>query len=111
MVYYGRDVAKCFSQLWGSCVSTFVQTCILQRWRKTFEMRGGELFVCVCKHAHSRGVWEYAPPEKFCQLDVLRVLLRPLLAQSGTAVIVVICVSLYVVQRVQTSEFPVLSTI
>ena len=46
------------------------------------------------------------PPGK---LDALRVLLRPHLAQSGTTVIVVICTSLYLVRRVQTSEFPVLS--
>ena len=36
---------------------------------------GGEVFVCVHKHAHARGVWGYAPPEK---LDGLRVLLRRL---------------------------------
>ena len=51
------------------------------------------------------------PQENFEKLDALRVLLRLLLAQSGTTVIVVICMSSYVVQRVQTSEFPVLSTI
>ena len=72
---------------------------------------GGRSVVCVRKHAHARGVWGYAPPGKFCKLDALRVLLRPLLAQRGTTVIVVICTSSYVVQRVQTSEFPVLSTV
>ena len=29
-------------------------------------------------------VWGYTPPEKFCKLNALRLLLRPLLAQSGT---------------------------
>ena len=52
----------------------------------------------------------YAPPGKFCKLDALRVLLRPLFAQSSTTVIVVIRTSSYVVQKVQTSEFPVLSS-
>ena len=61
----------------------------------------------VYKHTHVRGIWGYVPLGKFCKLDALRVLLRPLLAQSGTTVIV-ICVSSYIVQRVQTSEFPVL---
>ena len=65
------------------------------RW-KTFEIGGGERFVCMHKHAHARGVWGYAPPGKFSKLDALRLLLRPLLAQSGTTVIIVICTSLHV---------------
>ena len=44
----------------------------------------GERFVCVRKHAHARG---YAPPGTFCKLDALRLLLRPLLAQTGVRVI------------------------
>ena len=36
--------------------------------------------LCVRKHAHARGVWWYAPPGN---LDTLRLLLRPLLAQTG----------------------------
>ena len=40
--------------------------------------------MCVSKHAHDRGLWVYAPPGKFCKLDALRLLMRPLLAQSGT---------------------------
>ena len=31
----------------------------------------------VCKHAHTRGVWGHAPPEKFLKLGALRLLLRP----------------------------------
>ena len=42
--------------------------------------------MCVLMHAHATGVWGYAPPGKFCRLDALRLLLRPLLAQSGTTV-------------------------
>ena len=25
----------------------------------------------MCKYAHARGVWGYAPPGKFCRLDAL----------------------------------------
>ena len=66
--------------------------------------------MCVRKHANVSVVWGDASPDKFCKLDALRTLLKPLLAQSGTTVIV-ICMSSYVVRRVQTSEFPVLSTV
>ena len=48
--------------------------------------------MCVRKHVHGRGVWGYVPPGKFCKLDALRLLLRPLLAQTGTTVIIVICI-------------------
>ena len=34
------------------------------------------------KHAHARGVWEHAPPEKFLKLGALRSLLRPYLYSS-----------------------------
>ena len=37
---------------------------------------------------NARVVWGYAPSGKFCKFDALRVLLRPILAQSGTSVIV-----------------------
>ena len=57
----------------------------------------------VRKHAHARGVrgdlgiWSIFPDspaaEKFCKLDALRLLLKPLLAQSGTTVTIVICAS------------------
>ena len=74
-----------------------------QRWQKRFEIGGGvnnswwdEQFVCVLTHAHARGVWGYLPLGKFCKLDALRLLLRPLLAQSGTTVIIVICISSHV---------------
>ena len=43
---------------------------------------------CVRKDTHARVVWGYAPSGKFCKFDALRVLLRPILAQSGTSVIV-----------------------
>ena len=57
---------------------------------------GAEHFVCVHKHAHARVVWGYTPPGKFCKLNALRLLLRPLLAQSGTTDTIVICTSLHV---------------
>ena len=38
----------------------------------------------MCVRTHARGVWGYAPPGK---LDALRLLLRPLMAQSGTTVV------------------------
>ena len=59
-------------------------------------LANGERFVCVRKHAHAWGVWGYAPTGKFCKLDALRLLLRPLLAQTGTTVIIVICTSSHV---------------
>ena len=50
----------------------------------------------VRKHTHATGVWGYAPSGKFCKLDAMKLLLRPLLAQSGTTVIIVVCMSLHV---------------
>ena len=67
---------------------------------------GNCMLVCVCKHTNAMGVWGYVPPQKVCKLDALRVLLRPLLAESGTTVIVIYASS-YVMRWVKTSEFPV----
>ena len=63
--------------------------------RKTFETGGGtDSFACISTHmlGGSGGMF---PQEKFL-LDALRLLLRPLFAQSGTTVIIVICTSSHV---------------
>ena len=39
--------------------------------------------MCVHKHTHARGDLGVSPQEKFCKLDALRLLLRPLLAQAA----------------------------
>ena len=50
-----------------------------QRRQKTFDI-GGANNLCVCLRTHMLG---YTPPGKFCKLDALRLLLRPLLAQAA----------------------------
>ena len=52
---------------------------------------GGANDSCAC--VRKKNMLGYASPGKFCKLDALRLFLRPLSAQSGTTVIVVICMS------------------
>ena len=71
---------------------------------------GGVNCLCACVSTQMlRGLWACSS-RKILQIRCSESASEDILAQSGTTVII-ICASSYVVQRVQTSEFPKLSTV